>query len=141
MSINDTLKILCKQGVDLGYKGIDIYLYVDKFSTEQILRETNKQILLGATAFNLDNNYMYRQYFHLMILLHIHYCCYTNKLNDPEYKNLFKKINYLNLMCGVFGQRNENLYQQVKVYCTKLRPQLWAICENKTFINTDEKVF
>jgi hypothetical protein len=141
MSITNTLKILSEQGKELGFKDIDLYLYIDKFSTEQILRETNKQILLGATPFNLDNNYMYRQYFHLMIILHIYYCCYTDRLNNPEYRNLFKKINYLNLMCGVFGQRNQKLYEQVKLYCSKLRPQVWAICENKTFIDMDMDAF
>ena len=138
MNLTDTYKVLVDDAVSQGYKQpLDIYLYIDKTSTFNINLVTAKQVLLTAHYLHDDNNYMYRMYFHLMMVLQIkyNYLLDTTKWDAVElskYNKLVVKLNILNIQCGIYGFKNTHLYSDVLKYTEILRPELLNIIKAQT---------
>lgn len=118
----DIYNSLLKEAYNAGYTNHkDALVYIDKESTFKINLFNNKERLLNSHYLNEDNNYIYRKYFHLMIVIQFQYDLLFS-MQDTE---LSKDSYYFSLKCGVLGFNNKELYLDIDNYCNKLRPKVW----------------
>lgn len=118
----DIYDSLLEEAYHTGYTAHkDALVYIDKESTFKINLFNKKEILLNSHYLNEDNNYIYRKYFHLMIVVQFQY----DLLFNIEDKELSKDSYYFSLKCGVLGFNNKELYLDIDKYCNKLKPKVW----------------
>lgn len=118
----DIYDSLLEEAYHVGYTNHkDALVYIDKESTFKINLFNKKEILLNSHYLNEDNNYIYRKYFHLMIVIQFQY----DLLFNIEDKELSKDSYYFSLKCGVLGFNNKELYLDINKYCNKLKPKVW----------------
>lgn len=96
-------------------------LYIDKDTTFKINMFNSKELLLDSNYQNEVNNQIYRNYFHLMIVIQFQYDLLFENVN----LELSKTSYYYSLKCGVLGFSNRNLYSDIDKYCNILKPKIW----------------
>lgn len=120
-------KELLDDAYNKGYTNHEVAIvYIDRLQTCKINLLNNKNLLLGTHFQDASTNAIYRDYFHLMIVLNFQY----ELLSMVDNKELTNCNYYYSIKCGVLGFSNVNLYTDVDKYCNILKPKTWNHINN-----------